>query len=111
GAIVDWNSIGWSPRHAPAAPEGRPDDEIELRLGDRRQRRRMELLAIRKARSAARRRGDWKPGAMTYKAGSGDLETIRAPLGVWAAMEALRDGWIYRDDAVEAQENRVFAIV
>lgn len=105
---IDVDSILWSPLSSPAAPEGRPNDDIELRLGDRHARRAAERALRKAARDLVQRRGEWRPAGKSFRAGTCDLEMFKAPLGVWAALQTLRDPWLQRDDvAVPVAEIRV----
>lgn len=89
--------IGWSVLHCPPAGDGRPDDEIEIVLGDRDERKESERAGIKAVREIVQRRGEWKPGLGQYRAGFGELERARAPLAAWAAMETLRDPWLHSE--------------
>lgn len=103
---MDPESVVLTYKHTPAAPEGRADDEIELFLGDRRARRKAERAGIKSVRQFVRRRGEWRPAGQSYRAGTGDLERVRAPLGVWAAMQTLRDPWVLGDEVEAADMGR-----
>lgn len=94
---------------SPAAPEGKPQDDIEDRLGDRAARQAAELAGLAKVRDVVIRRGEWRPAKGSYRAGWGELEMKSAPLGVWAAMDSLGDSWIYRDDLDLSRETGAVA--
>jgi hypothetical protein len=88
------------------APEGRPIDEIETRLGDHRRRRVAEMVALHRVRQVVQRRSTWLPGKGSFRAGDGEIALMAAPLGAWAAMPLLRDSWIRGDDSAEAPAER-----
>lgn len=84
---------------APAAPEGRPNDDIENVLGDRASRRIAEDTAL-DAVFARLDQTTYVAGKRNYRAGSGELELFGAPMGTWAVLDTMDDPWIYSDEPV-----------